>query len=275
MNQNICLFIPRSGGVLPMQMLNFVYETKQQSGEPLQLPSTYRCHYVMEGEGELRLEHKSYQLLAGDIFFTLPAVPYAIRSGVDFKYAYVTYLGERAVRLSDELGLGRDRLIFRSFPELKELWKTALSKGRPVSDLRSEGVLLYTLSVVRAREEEQQSDLGDLTLAVRIRSYIDEHYSDSALSLQRIGAELSYNPKYISALFKKTYRIGVAEYMRVIRIQSACTLIGEGLTAVSNIAFLCGFDDPLYFSKLFRIETGLSPREYIRLHGPGQRAAED
>ena len=33
---------------------------------------------------------------------------------------------------------------------------------------------------------------------------------------------------------------------------------------VSDIAYLCGYMDPLYFSKVFRKKMGLSPREYMQ-----------
>ena len=122
----------------------------------------------------------------------------------------------------------------------------------------------WALSSIRTREESHHNQKEKGSLSVQLREYIDAHYADPTLSLTSLGNVFSYNPKYISAVFKKTYRIGVSEYLRIIRIQSACTLIEEGLTSVSNIAFLCGFDDPLYFSKLFRNTTGISPREYIR-----------
>ena len=57
--------------------------------------------------------------------------------------------------------------------------------------------------------------------------------------------------------------MGVSEYIATIRIQYACTLMEQGLSSVSDIALLCGFSDPLYFSKVFKKRMGISPRAHI------------
>lgn len=57
-------------------------------------------------------------------------------------------------------------------------------------------------------------------------------------------------------------RVGISEYVATLRIQQACTLLDQGFTSVKDIAFLCGYNDPLYFSKVFKAKTGVSPREY-------------
>jgi len=40
-------------------------------------------------------------------------------------------------------------------------------------------------------------------------------------------------------------------------------LIEQGITAVKNIAFLCGYQDPLYFSNVFKKTFGISPSDFI------------
>jgi AraC-like DNA-binding protein len=37
----------------------------------------------------------------------------------------------------------------------------------------------------------------------------------------------------------------------------------QGFTGVKNIAGLCGFTDPLYFSKIFKTHMGVSPTDFI------------
>ncbi len=41
------------------------------------------------------------------------------------------------------------------------------------------------------------------------------------------------------------------------------SLMEQGYTNIADIAFLCGFNDPLYFSKVFKQQLGVSPRKHI------------
>ena len=51
--------------------------------------------------------------------------------------------------------------------------------------------------------------------------------------------------------------------INTIRVNNACALMNKGFTSVKDIAFLCGFNDPLYFSKVFKTKMKQTPREYI------------
>lgn len=81
---------------------------------------------------------------------------------------------------------------------------------------------------------------------------VDESFTDLALSLLQISRKYLYNAKYISSAFKKKYKVGLNQYITTLRIQYACTLIEQGFTSVESIASLCGYSEPLYFSKVFK-----------------------
>ena len=73
---------------------------------------------------------------------------------------------------------------------------------------------------------------------------------------------LSYNPKYVSHIFKERMNLGYSEYLRTLRIKYAVSLIEHGIDSVKNVALLSGFTDPLYFSTVFKKITGVSPKDY-------------
>jgi two-component system response regulator YesN len=96
-----------------------------------------------------------------------------------------------------------------------------------------------------------------------IQKYVNEHFSDSEFSLERLGNELKYNKKYLSTVFKRHVGVGIVEYLHTIRIQHACTMLRQGFTSVSDVALRCGYPDSQYFSKVFKRRMNMSPREYI------------
>ena len=108
----------------------------------------------------------------------------------------------------------------------------------------------------------------DGVAALLIKTYVDAHFTEPELSLDQVGAACGYHPKYVSAVFKSAYGIGFSDHLNTLRIGRACAMMEQGVTGIKSIALLCGYRDPLYFSKLFRARMGMTPRAYI------QKAAE-
>jgi AraC-like DNA-binding protein len=63
-------------------------------------------------------------------------------------------------------------------------------------------------------------------------------------------------------------RVGVppAHYLMRRRVEEACRLLVETRLKIGEIAAAAGFRDPLYFSRRFRLETGVTAADYRRSH---------
>lgn len=263
-DNNICKFIPVHHSESIMNTINFVYETKEQSFDKLKISAVYIMNFVTEGKGWLHMAGSRYELEAGDIFFVLPAVPYCIESQENFKYLYISYIGIRANILMERLKIDSRHLLFKNFQTLHGFWQNALEISNLGNiDMLSESVLLYTFSMIENEITEPGCLAKGANSVLLIKKYIDENFSDTDMSLEKISREFSYNKKYISTAFKKQMKAGVCEYLNTVRIQNACTLIEQGFTCVKDIAFLCGYTDQMYFSKIFKKKLGASPREYM------------
>ena len=166
----------------------------------------------------------------------------------------------------DKLRISPQNFIFSGCEELYSFWENGLHTIPETSDLIAESILLYTFYFLGQNviplETNKNSEQNNAFL--NIKKYIDDNFSQRKLSLGLISSELSYSPKYISSLFKKRFKIGISEYLNTIRIQNACTLINQGFTNVSDIANRCGYEDPQYFSKVFKKQIGVSPKSYIK-----------
>ena len=56
------------------------------------------------------------------------------------------------------------------------------------------------------------------------------------------------------------------DYLNTVKIRAACDMIRQKKYNMTDIALGCGFNSSAYFCKVFKQETGLSPREYKSLH---------
>lgn len=263
MDKNVCRFIPKSNDTDMIHTINFVLETEPQEYKGLKTISVYRIHYIAAGEGLLHLPGAVHSLNPGDIFFSFPGMPYAIESVRDFKYMYISYIGVRANMIMDTLMINRKNCLFHGFTQLCDLWLHSIHVNTNVSDLRCEGVLLFTFSVLGETLLVDTPEKGGTHTFLKMKKYVDDNFSDTELSLDKISEEFSYNKKYISFVFRNKLRIGFSEYLNTLRIQHACTLLDQGFTSVQDVAFLSGFKDPLYFSRVFKNQMGCSPRIHM------------
>ncbi len=261
---NICRFIPQRNEPETIHTLNFVYEKNNPRFEKPRLLPSYRLHLVTKGSGVLNMPSQSFCVSEGDLFFVLPSAPYLLEGTEDFEYMYISFIGTRASHILDTLQIGHTNICFHDYGFLEPFWTEAILFGNAAFDLASEGVLLYTLSVLTSRLiQEKVKDSAATATASRIKKFIDEHLGDTNLSLELISDELSYNPKYISRIFKKEMRVSITDYINTIRIHHACTLMDKGFTSVQDISQLCGYRDPLYFSRVFKQALGIAPRKYV------------
>lgn len=91
--------------------------------------------------------------------------------------------------------------------------------------------------------------------------YIDEHYQEK-LTLADIARELNISAGHLSITFKKYTGTTVSDYIANVKIHHAKELIDTHKYLMYEISDILGFDNPYYFSKVFKKVTGISPREH-------------
>lgn len=92
-------------------------------------------------------------------------------------------------------------------------------------------------------------------------AYIQEHYNEK-ITLEDLARCADRNPQYISAVFSRECGISISEYITSLRVEEAKKLLRSTTMPISQIAQQVGYQDPKYFSRIFRKETGFYPRAY-------------
>lgn len=95
----------------------------------------------------------------------------------------------------------------------------------------------------------------------KILKYINMNFT-SSLSFQAIADEYSINPSYLSQLFKKELGTTFTNYLTNLRIQYAKELLTTTTLRINEIPEKIGYRYDYNFAKLFKKETGLTPKEY-------------
>jgi AraC-like DNA-binding protein len=94
-----------------------------------------------------------------------------------------------------------------------------------------------------------------------IIKYINTNYA-AIESIDNVADYFFISKYHLCRTWKKNLGISLVSYLNMIKIKAACSFIDEGNEKITDIAMKCGFNSSAYFCKVFKEETGLSPREY-------------
>ena len=104
---------------------------------------------------------------------------------------------------------------------------------------------------------------GDLVRRsiIKTTDYIKMNYAEQ-LEREELAAIADLSTSYFSIMFKKVTGCTPTQYITQIRLDKAKQLLQHSDKKVSEIAYEVGFQDPLYFARVFTKHTGIPPREY-------------
>jgi AraC-like DNA-binding protein len=77
-----------------------------------------------------------------------------------------------------------------------------------------------------------------------------------------LASQLHLSSKYLSDLLKQETGKTALELIHLYMISEAKNILVAGDQSISEIAFQLGFENPPYFSRLFKKEVGMSPKEF-------------
>lgn len=109
-------------------------------------------------------------------------------------------------------------------------------------------------------QEEEPDSTHNVRLVEEIKKYIEEHYSDSDLSLVSIAQVFFITEAYVSKLFKRISGQNFSKYIEKIRMENARSLLDEGRT-ITEVSALVGYNSPQAFRRAWKRYYGGVPSE--------------
>ena len=128
-------------------------------------------------------------------------------------------------------------------------------------------LLLKHIFLLIGRYLKEKSDLGARSLDEIERSirYFNEHYKEE-INVEEYAKSLHMSTCWFNRRFKQITKVTPLQYIIAVRLANAKTLLETKGYNVSETANAVGYDNPLYFSRLFTKHVGISPSEYKKLH---------
>nr|WP_302647698.1 response regulator [uncultured Dysosmobacter sp.] len=167
-----------------------------------------------------------------------------------FLMELVTHL----IKMIRRSGVGMEEVFGTGFS--LPVQKSALPRLEELEDWCAERYLrLWTL--IRRR----QTDSAGQTVETA-KEYIRQHYAESDLSVEKLCTYLHLSSTYFSTLFKRETGTSFTAYVTTVRMEAAAEAIRSTEEKTYLIAQRCGYEDPNYFSYVFKRHFGVTPTKY-------------
>ena len=119
---------------------------------------------------------------------------------------------------------------------------------------------LDRLTAICSMIRDQNEDQSESTVSKACK-YIQENYRRD-ISLDEVSKEVNVSPYYFSKLFKEEVGENFIDYLTRLRIECSKELLRRAALTIREAGLQSGYSDPNYFSRIFKKQTGMTPREY-------------
>jgi AraC-like DNA-binding protein len=231
----------------------------------------YILIYCYKGEGIIRLENRSIVLKPNTYYIIPPGVPheyYALEQNpwsiywIHFTGAIAPHFHEKfAAQYPDSaplLALEERRIGL--FDNLINAMENGYSSANLEYVNLSLWQLLSAFLYERFFTEERKKNTENNTIEAAIE-YMKNHL-DQPLKVDDVAAHFSYSLSHFFTLFKQRTGYSPIHYFNYLKAQKACQYLSFTGMSVKEISFALGFNDPLYFSRLFKKIMSTSPLQY-------------
>ena len=246
----------------------------------------YEVYFFIDGEVNYQIENRSYPLLPGDLLviepnelhqpvITTPSKPYErIVMWIDRHYLKELshYSGLNLGACFDRGQPGHGNLI-RLSPEEREPLMALVSillREQETAQYGGEAMrrngacqLLIMINRLTMASRSDVATAGENDpLIDRVFSYINTHIQED-LSLERLEDVFFFDSGTLTRRFKKQIGTTISQYIRQKRLTIARNLLSEGYQPIEIYA-RCGFADYSGFFRAFKLQYGMSPKDFIQ-----------
>jgi AraC family transcriptional regulator, arabinose operon regulatory protein len=180
-------------------------------------------------------------------------------------------MGDDVPHVLEELGasvehpvvhLGQSPTLVGLFEELRQTLGDSSSAQTVLYGSQLLGHMLGLMIRLRRQAVPAPTDVRGRVLASV--AYMKDHLERS-LDLETLASIAGLSPSHYSALFRTFTGYPPKHYFTRLRMARAQELLATTSDSVKTISYLLGFEDPLYFSRVFRLSNRMSPSQFRQL----------
>ena len=222
--------------------------------------------YMHQGNATHTYNGKTSILSAGDIFIYPPNYKmdiYYHPDKLNERY-YIFFDGSDLNELLSGLNLSFGLYHINNFMELIDATHKIIEDFNEVgfkSNVYRKALFVSILTKIKESLPKPSSNANNISISPALQ-YMSNNYKEKILPLESYAQMCNLSKSSFIRYFHKIKKTTPIKYFITLKIASAKLLLTNTRMSISEIAYDLSFDDPLYFSRLFRQTTGKSPSEY-------------
>ncbi|SNY59390.1 AraC family transcriptional regulator [Enterobacter sp. CC120223-11] len=236
---------------------------------------------VLNGCFSLALGQRSVELAQGDMLYINAEEVHSLRAEVEGS-SLVTV--QFSPGLFDELhpipglnwctqGRAVDENHRQVMQRLTHLLTTLVEHHAPFKRIAATYMLLDALTEAGEPDQRAESSLREEAMIKKGIDFINQHF-DQPLSLSEVASHSGMSYSWFSRLFKKVSRYNFKEYLTLVRLNKARTLLRDTRIPITEISHSCGFQEHKYLIAAFNKYCGLTPTEYRKCYFSRQNSPD-
>ncbi|MBO5670354.1 MAG: AraC family transcriptional regulator [Clostridia bacterium] len=247
------------------------YHTHRPQGRP-----DYQLLYVAGGTAQFCIDGVWQRVNEGGAVLYYPyeeqEYSYHLEDNPDIYWVHFT--GTQAAEMVERFGFRRGAVcaagVDSRYPELFEGIIRELQLKRPLMEELST-ILVQELLVRMARcNHESHTDRPRSAMIEKAVREMERRFAEP-LTVAALADQFHVEVCWFSRLFRRQMGTSPQRYLMDIRMTKARELLSTTDCTISEAARLSGYDNPLYFSRLFSKLYGCPPRDYRRRQQAGVR----
>ena len=130
------------------------------------------------------------------------------------------------------------------------------------SQLIVEGLVLELIGNA-ARNARDTHEVKVSPAIRRARELLATRYAE-AISLSDVAAATGRHPVYLATEFRRAFGETMGEFVRRLRVESACRELAQSERPLADVALATGFANQSHFTRVFKRAMGVTPAAYRR-----------
>ena len=242
------------------------YYTERPNGR-----ADYHILYIYQGACHTELLGKNVVAEKGDMILFKPYEKHKYRfykSDLPIS-CYIHFTGVGCEKILNDIGFKDKRIIrigtSKTILALFEKLEMDSNLKQPFSDALCAGYIIEILSLAGRRfyYSGNHAYLNKKSQMSAVCQFMYDNYMQK-LSVEDCARQCKLSPGRFAHVFKEAIGKSPLEYINEIRISKAKELLLSQNHTVSEIAEMVGFPNQIYFSKIFKKKTGVSPKQYSK-----------
>ncbi len=226
-------------------------------------------HFVLSGKGCYQLGDKTYEISAGDMFYTPEntALRYFPDENDPWTYVWFALQGENLSKFIPLFQLSSHTPVksMQKFEEVCSVLHKMLENCNTNSQQKIFHCLSAFMEIIALEGKSIESHTDQKTVYVQtVKNLIHENFASPDFTVDALCDMMHLSHSYICRIFSMSEDCTVANYMEKVRLQHAAELLTSTNHSVSKVASLAGYNDPLHFMKRFKMRYGITALSYRR-----------